>query len=193
MCVTYIFCCPCSCFIKTTGKKNNNIRWESHVVYEPFLVEQENADPGIGSTFWNFYNAAGINEFGAAAEESGVANLFPGPSGTSSFPGLSSDPNATSQWIRNNALNPVLPSGASGAPDTVCYAHWVNVHCIALDPRIFSSCYFSVCFIVRLQNVVSLVVVVAVFSVFVLVFTLEYYPIRDKGSLRHCEDFAHCN
>ena len=38
--------------------------WEQSVVYQPFLLE-------VNGTFYDFYNAAGTNEYGKPAEESG--------------------------------------------------------------------------------------------------------------------------
>jgi hypothetical protein len=40
--------------------------WEQRVVYQPFLLE-------VNGTFYDFYNAAGTNEYGKPAEESGCA------------------------------------------------------------------------------------------------------------------------
>ena len=47
---------------------SNLSKWESQEVYQPFLVE-------VNETVYDFYNARGINEYGVAAEESGIANL----------------------------------------------------------------------------------------------------------------------
>lgn len=108
-----------------SGASSSLPKWERDVVYQPFLLEVTDADPRIGSTFYNFYNARGINEYNATAEESGIANLFPGPAGESSFPGLTPTANST-QWVRNPS-SPVLPSGPPGSPDTA----------MASDPKVF--------------------------------------------------------
>ena len=38
-------------------------------MYQPFLLEVQNEDPAIGSTFFNFYNAAGVNEVNTTCDQ----------------------------------------------------------------------------------------------------------------------------
>ena len=88
--------------------------WETRTVYQPFLVDDGNG------TLFDFYNAAGTNQFGKGAEETGVAtlpaNLLPGIDAAS----------GKSQWVEY-AHNPVIKSGGRGAPDTA----------MASDPKVF--------------------------------------------------------
>jgi hypothetical protein len=46
------------------GKSKAAAKWESHVVYQPNVVI-------ANDTVYDFYNAAGVNEYGKSAEESG--------------------------------------------------------------------------------------------------------------------------
>jgi len=80
------------------------------VVYQPYLVESN-------GSYWDFYNAAGVNEYGAKAEESGIANCKDFP--CISVGGLSS-------WEPNPA-SPVIRSGPNGSCDSA----------MASDPKVF--------------------------------------------------------
>ena len=53
----------------TEGGAAQKTKWNSRVVYQPFLVESN-------GTYYDFYNAAGINEFGEPAEETGFSTLY---------------------------------------------------------------------------------------------------------------------
>mmetsp|Transcript_14564 Transcript_14564/g.43111 ORF Transcript_14564/g.43111 Transcript_14564/m.43111 type:complete len:502 (-) Transcript_14564:89-1594(-) len=87
--------------------------WESRTVYEPFVV-------AVNGTLWDFYNAAGINEFGAPAEETGLQTLP-----VAQLPGIDVAGNR-SMWVQHPST-PLLPSGPPGTPDTK----------MASDPKVF--------------------------------------------------------
>eukprot|EP00039_Didymoeca_costata_P023566 m.7531 g.7531 ORF g.7531 m.7531 type:complete len:475 (-) comp3729_c0_seq2:12-1436(-) len=87
--------------------------WESHVVYQPNLALHN-------GTVYNYYNAAGVNQRGQNAEETGVAFCA-----LDKFPCIDNSHNE-SLWIRYPG-NPVLPSGPPGAFDTG----------MASDPKVF--------------------------------------------------------
>ena len=97
----------------TPGASPSMPKWEDSVVYQPFLVQ-------LNGTFYNFYNAAGINAAGVRAEESGLRTLP-----VDQFPGIDVAQNR-SLWV-DDPRSPVLPSGPSGSWDTK----------MASDPKIF--------------------------------------------------------
>ena len=118
----------------TAGASASSAPWENREVYQPFLLENN-------GTFYDFYNAAGTNQYGASAEESGIANLpaaefpglAPGPASSAavseaatSLPSFSSSSSSTSQW-KLNPLSPVIASGPKGSCDTA----------MASDPKVF--------------------------------------------------------
>mmetsp|Transcript_95052 Transcript_95052/g.167872 ORF Transcript_95052/g.167872 Transcript_95052/m.167872 type:complete len:395 (-) Transcript_95052:35-1219(-) len=96
-----------------SGGSANKPRWENRVVYQPYLVE-------FNETMWDFYNAAGTNQYGHLAEESGVANLA-----SKDFPGIDVTKNL-SLWSLNPA-SPLISSGPPGSSDTN----------MASDPKVF--------------------------------------------------------
>ena len=88
-------------------------KWQSAVVYQPFLVESN-------GTYYDIYNARGVNAAGAGAEETGLRTL---PVDTG-LPGLKG--NNSSEWL-NYANNPIIASGPAGSIET---------H-MASDPKVF--------------------------------------------------------
>eukprot|EP01051_Picozoa_sp_SAG22_P016205 SAG22_NODE_2245_length_2796_cov_2.307008_2_plen_224_part_00 len=86
------------------GKSKAAAKWESHVVYQPNVVI-------ANDTVYDFYNAAGVNEYGRNTEESGFATLP-----LSELPGIDHAANK-SLWARD-ARSPVIKSGPPGAADT---------------------------------------------------------------------------
>ena len=117
----------------TAGASASSAPWENREVYQPFLLENN-------GTFYDFYNAAGTNQYGASAEESGIANLpaaefpglAPGPASSTAaseaatpLPSFASS-SSTSQW-KLNPLSPVIASGPKGSCDTA----------MASDPKVF--------------------------------------------------------
>ena len=52
----------------TPGGTPASPAWERRTVYQPFLVEHN-------GTYLDFYNAAGTNQYGASAEETGLRTL----------------------------------------------------------------------------------------------------------------------
>ena len=95
------------------GKSKAAAKWESRVVYQPNVVI-------TNGTIYDFYNAAGVNEYGKNAEESGFATLP-----LSQLPGIDHS-NNVSQWKRD-PRSPVIASGPPGSCDTA----------MASDPKIF--------------------------------------------------------
>jgi hypothetical protein len=84
--------------------------------HETFLVWQVLAN----GTIYDFYNAAGLNQYGRSAEESGFATLP-----LSELPGIDHTKNV-SLWHRDRR-SPVIKSGPPGACDTA----------MASDPKVF--------------------------------------------------------
>ena len=89
-------------------------KWEDGTVYQPYLVQHN-------GTYYDFYNAAGINEFGNNAEETGFSTL----TAKEGLPGINFSTNR-SQW-QVNAASPVIPSGKAGATD----------NSMASDPKLY--------------------------------------------------------
>jgi hypothetical protein len=82
------------------GHSKAAAKWESHVVYQPNVVI-------ANATVFDFYNAAGVNEYGKNAEESGFATLP-----LSKIPGIDHTRNV-SLWHRD-PRSPVIKSGGWG-------------------------------------------------------------------------------
>ena len=95
------------------GKSPAAAKWESHVVYQPNVVIS-------GEMVYDFYNAAGVNEYGKNAEETGFATLP-----LSAIPGI--DHAANKSLWRRDPRSPVIASGPPGSCDTA----------MASDPKIF--------------------------------------------------------
>ena len=105
-----------------------NQAWSSHEVYQPFLLE-------VNNTFYDFYNAAGVNQFGASAEESGIATL----PAAANFPGVpKAGGGAFDTAWRPHTASPVIRSGSKDAFDAN----------MASDPKIFwdAEQHVYVCF-----------------------------------------------
>jgi hypothetical protein len=99
----------------TVGGAVWNASWKSRVVYQPYVVH-------ANGTYYDFYNAAGYNDLGAAAEQSGIAMLA-----DTRWPGVpQSGPIDATLW-RPNSHSPVLPSGAPSSFDAT----------MASDPKVF--------------------------------------------------------
>eukprot|EP00040_Diaphanoeca_grandis_P017567 m.91823 g.91823 ORF g.91823 m.91823 type:complete len:502 (+) comp26503_c1_seq2:82-1587(+) len=88
-------------------------KWQNGVVYQPYLVEEN-------GTFYDFFNARGINERNEGAEETGLYTLA-----ENLFPGIDESTNS-SHWIENPA-SPLLPSGPPDSFDSA----------MASDPKVF--------------------------------------------------------
>eukprot|EP00037_Helgoeca_nana_P022532 m.230255 g.230255 ORF g.230255 m.230255 type:complete len:506 (+) comp26021_c0_seq1:272-1789(+) len=87
--------------------------WESRTVYQPYIVH-------TNATMYDFYNAAGVNRYGHAAEETGFRTIP-----AADFPGI--DFTAKKSMWKENAASPVI---ASGLPDSVDSS-------MASDPKVY--------------------------------------------------------
>lgn len=95
------------------GGEPSDPKWEQRTVYQPNLVLHN-------ETLYDFYNAAGTNQYGNGAEETGMRTLP-----LAQIPGLDLVRNR-SLWVEDPA-SPLIPSGPSGSADTR----------MASDPKVF--------------------------------------------------------